>query len=483
MKAALLWYCDEQGLPRCGTVVSPEWRSLRCRIKDWSQLAKLAGFIRFCSLKGVRPDEVDDETLVSYLRYRAETTALKADTKAHRAIARAWNKQIGVIAGWAKRLLTEPPLKTREGPHWADFPIGIRQDLERYITYLSGKRRSVDGKRLQPCKAITLRTKRSDLVAFAKMAVKSGVIAIEKLTSMRVLLHPDVAKPTLDAYWKAAGEQPGSFTIDMPKKLIAAARALQCLDAAEIEVLEDMRSTLERYRPKGMTRKNRELVRQVLVSGVWADVVRLPAAMMAKARALQGTASLKAAMTAQLAVAIALLTVAPVRIKNLTSIRLTTHLNKPGGPGTPYWLTFEDEEVKNEEDLQFLISASRTALIDEYIQTFRPRLVRGRDDGAIFPGLKVGAKTEHGLSLQIIKRVWDEVGLRITPHQFRHAAVAIWLKHHPGDYETARRILGHRNIRTTIRFYSGLETIWATETFARLIEEDYQNQTALALGG
>ncbi|MGE3159238.1 MAG: site-specific integrase, partial [Xanthobacteraceae bacterium] len=75
------------------------------------------------------------------------------------------------------------------------------------------------------------------------------------------------------------------------------------------------------------------------------------------------------------------------------------------------------------------------------------------------------------------------VGLRITPHQFRHAAVAIWLKHHPGDYETARRILGHRNIRTTIRFYSGLETIWATETFARLIEEDYQNQTALALGG
>ena len=295
-------------------------------------------------------------------------------------------------------------------------------------------------------------------------------------------IHPDVAKPTLDAYWKADGEKPGSFTIDLPKKLIAAARALQCLDAAELDVLEEMRSTLERRRPKGMTKKNREVVRQVLVTGIWGDVVRLPAALMAKARDLQETASLKAAMMAQLAVATALLTVAPVRIKNLASIRLKENLNKPGGPSSPYWLTFPDYDVKNEIELEFMISASRTALIDEYIQTFRPRLVRGRDDGAIFPGLKVGPKTEHLLSTQIIKRVWNEVGLRITPHQFRHAAVAIWLKHHPGDYETARRILGHRNVRTTIKFYSGLETIWATETFARLIEDDYQNQFQSGLG-
>ena len=34
-----------------------------------------------------------------------------------------------------------------------------------------------------------------------------------------------------------------------------------------------------------------------------------------------------------------------------------------------------------------------------------------------------------------------------------------------------RRILGHRNIQTTINFYCGLETTQATETFGRLIRE------------
>jgi integrase len=63
------------------------------------------------------------------------------------------------------------------------------------------------------------------------------------------------------------------------------------------------------------------------------------------------------------------------------------------------------------------------------------------------------------------------VGLRITVHQFRHAAAAIYLKHRPGDYETVRRLLGHRDIQTTIRFYCGLETMQATQDFGKLIRQ------------
>jgi integrase len=55
--------------------------------------------------------------------------------------------------------------------------------------------------------------------------------------------------------------------------------------------------------------------------------------------------------------------------------------------------------------------------------------------------------------------------------QFRHAAAAIYLKHRPGDYETVRRLLGHRDIQTTIRFYCGLETMQATEQFGKLIRQ------------
>jgi integrase len=74
-------------------------------------------------------------------------------------------------------------------------------------------------------------------------------------------------------------------------------------------------------------------------------------------------------------------------------------------------------------------------------------------------------------SQQITVRIQKAVGLRVTVHQFRHAAAAIYLKHRPGDYETVRRLLGHRDIQTTIRFYCGLETLQATEEFGKLIRQ------------
>jgi integrase len=59
----------------------------------------------------------------------------------------------------------------------------------------------------------------------------------------------------------------------------------------------------------------------------------------------------------------------------------------------------------------------------------------------------------------------------MTVHQFRHAAAAIYLQHHPGDYETVRRLLGHKDVQTTVNYYCGLETIAATEQFGRLIRQ------------
>ena len=74
-------------------------------------------------------------------------------------------------------------------------------------------------------------------------------------------------------------------------------------------------------------------------------------------------------------------------------------------------------------------------------------------------------------SKRITDRIQKAIGLRITVHQFRHAAAAIYLKHHPGDYRTVQRVLGHRSVETTINFYCGLETIQATEQFGNLIRQ------------
>ena len=89
----------------------------------------------------------------------------------------------------------------------------------------------------------------------------------------------------------------------------------------------------------------------------------------------------------------------------------------------------------------------------------------------LFPGEGGEPKMANTFSTQITERIQKAIGLRITVHQFRHAAAAIYLKHRPGDYETVRRLLGHRNIQTTINFYCGLQTTQATEQFGKLIRQ------------
>jgi hypothetical protein len=40
-----------------------------------------------------------------------------------------------------------------------------------------------------------------------------------------------------------------------------------------------------------------------------------------------------------------------------------------------------------------------------------------------------------------------------------------------GNYEFARRVLGHKNIQTTMRFYVGLEPLSANRRFGEIVSE------------
>ena len=132
---------------------------------------------------------------------------------------------------------------------------------------------------------------------------------------------------------------------------------------------------------------------------------------------------------------------------------------------------FPHYDVKNRVDLNFTFDQALTDLIDEYVQEFRPALLRGTNASWLFPGEAGQPKNRLMFSRQITVCIQKAIGLRITVHQFRHAAAAIYLKHRPGDYETVRRLLGHRDIQTTIRFYCGLETMQATQDFGKLIRQ------------
>jgi integrase len=302
------------------------------------------------------------------------------------------------------------------------------------------------------------------------MAVRLGE-PIENLSSLTALLRPDIVEQVIDTYWQKNGVEPTTATIDLGWKLLRMARETCCLDQASLDRLEEISDALEQHRREGMTPKNLQLIRQVLTDGVWNEVVSLPNVLMQQARECKDHAPIKAGISAQLAAAIGILTFAPIRLSNLVGIELGRNLIKPGGPNTPYWLVFPHYDVKNRVDLNFKFDQLLTNLIDEYVDEFRPALLRGANSSWLFPGEDGRQKTGLMFSKQMTVRIQKAIGLRITPHQFRHAAAAIYLKHRPGEYETVRRLLGHRDIMTTVRFYCGLQTMQATEQFGRLIRE------------
>jgi integrase len=466
--AALRWFNKQS--PACGrkAPMASSYRLLLERIQDRYPKEMLSPFFRFLSAKGIQPDAVSDSLAQAFQEYRRKTSFAKITPSHHRALVRHWNNCAARIAGWPQIKLTEPPYAKRfTGPAWKDFPQGLRKDIDAYCERLGERHRIASGKKRRACAKSTIDMRRRELIAAVRVAVEAGILLAE-LRSLRDLLRSDRVEVIIDHYWKKNGERPSLYTIDLGYKFLAIARN-EALSDKEIERLDEIRLWLEGYRSPGLTEKNRRFIRQVAHGDVWREVVQLAPKMMADAKDKSRTKPIKAALTAQLAIAILILIWAPIRMQNLASIRIGINLIRPRGLGTPYMLVFPDYDVKNVVPLEFEFDEQTTALIDAYITDHRPRLMRGLNHDCLFPGDGKEMKGTKTLSEQISGRLWKELGLKITPHQFRHAAASLILKADPGNYELARRVLGHRSIATTQNFYSEQESVEATRLFGSMV--------------
>ena len=219
-KAALIWFAKEKEVLPHGVALSPVWDRLRAQLTDPSSRYRLLPLMRFCSGIHIEPDAVDEAVIDRYMDHRSRTTTRPSDAASRRILARLWNAGIGNVDGWSTVRLVEPPVKAAEGPAWEDFPDGLRDDVERYLTGLAQIYRNKEGQRRRPCKTSTLTTRKRELMAAARMAVKVGV-PIETLTSLRAMIDPDVAEKIFRGYWTDDQDSPTTYTINLAADLSA----------------------------------------------------------------------------------------------------------------------------------------------------------------------------------------------------------------------------------------------------------------------
>jgi integrase len=144
------------------------------------------------------------------------------------------------------------------------------------------------------------------------------------------------------------------------------------------------------------------------------------------------------------------------------------HLHWPQGRGKPALLVFNVEETKNSIPLEFEVPTVLADRLEVYRNEIAPAVTGKRPD-AVFVTWAGKPRMQAALTLAIEKTVLRELGVKLTPHQFRHLAAKIILDEHPGAHELLRQLLGHKNPKTTTNFYAGIDTRRAGREHANLV--------------
>jgi integrase len=177
----------------------------------------------------------------------------------------------------------------------------------------------------------------------------------------------------------------------------------------------------------------------------------------------------RAAVMAQIAVALEILLMAPMRMRNLRHLDLDQHLVRPARSDDALHIVIRGPEVKNRMELDYPLPAESAALIGRYLERFRP-LLASTENRALFPGAAGGAKSDNVLARQITKTVFRYIGIGVNPHLFRHIAVKLHLDRHPGEHTVVTHALGNRSIDMTALHYAGLETAAAVRYFDETVQ-------------
>ena len=444
---------------------APEWRDLWVKViaSKYRSLPALRRFVHFLSRCGIGPHDVTDADAETYLEAVKLNEISKSPETAYRAAVTNWNLAVKAIPGWPSKKLTLPKRGTKYLLPPETFPDRFHESLDALMVRLA----TPDPLDLEgPQRALrpqTLFQYHRQLMRFAAELVASGFDP-QELDRVEVMLDPINAERGLRQMLARKGNQSSRFIAEMAGLLRNLARILQ-LDDTVHEQLAGLAQRLKMPVQKGMTSKNRDRLRTLQDPETLRKLLNLPEALTGKGRG-DRTAH-RYGLACEDAIAIALLLHCPVRAKNLVSINLEQHIQRPGD-GRAY-LVISEAETKTGQPVEFEIPAYVMGMIDRHLARRAPAMCAAGSPW-LFPRRRGdGHVSADELSGRLKRRIKREIGIEMNAHLFRHLAVMIWLDANPGAYEAARRLLGHSDVSMTINLYSGLETRSATSAFSDLV--------------
>jgi integrase len=162
---------------------------------------------------------------------------------------------------------------------------------------------------------------------------------------------------------------------------------------------------------------------------------------------------------------------------NLSALAYDRHLHWTQGPGKPVLLVFGADETKNREKIELELPALLGDRLWKFRNSIAPQVIGSKSEN-VFITWGGTPRGQEALALAIVKTVRRRLGVRLSPHQFRHIAAKIYLDQNPGGFELTRQFLGHKHLKTTIGSDAGINTKRAGRAHAKLIMQIREQEFA-----
>ncbi|MCV2446902.1 hypothetical protein [Paracoccus sp. DMF] len=136
----------------------------------------------------------------------------------------------------------------------------------------------------------------------------------------------------------------------------------------------------------------------------------------------------------------------PLRIENMRSLRHLgprPNLVLPQRARQKARIQIPKEVVKNRIDINAHLAEGPTRgleVVEWYLEHIRPRLPWADRSEYLFPGYAGQRISDKSLRNWLQSHSRD-LGIPMSPHNFRHGLASLWLRSRPGDYSGAARLL------------------------------------------
>ncbi len=448
--------------------------------ESWSSLFEGAGeprlrhglsrFARWASERQIGPAEVNEAVFDRFIADLESGSLVRKIPVLRQDVVRAWNALAKTVPNAQLQAIPVRRRRNKNSPPrfpWMELPESFRQDVDQYQEWASVPDPLDDNARSKALAPRTVDLRRDHIHSAVTAAVAAGVSG-DELVNLGCLTQPEVFKEILRQRWEAENRKLSAYTHGVAGSLVAIATEWVKIPENQLMELKKIRQKLGSMN-FGMTDKNKAFLRKFDNRQTLRTLLNLPDKLWR-----QLTSDLKTTrrgfVELQSGLAIEIELEAPLRMQNLSALEFDKQLQWPNGFDKPACVVIAAEESKNRLPLEFELPQTLSDRLATYRNEIAPRVTGVRPDH-LFVAWNGKPRTQATVALAIENTVLKYVGVRLTPHQFRHLAAKLRLDENPGAIELVSQLMGHKNSLITARFYGGIDTKRAGRAHSALISQ------------